>query len=51
MEIDNEKLKKYLSTKNCRGCYSHCFLDNPYCNRSTIYIKEETEKFKNRNNK
>ena len=40
------KLKEYLKQKNCRGCYNRCPLSNPMCGRSKIFIKEETEKFR-----
>lgn len=43
----NEELEKYLKKLNCRGCSNRCPLDDPYCGRSNIYIKEAIEKFNN----
>lgn len=46
MDENKEKeLKEYLNKMNCRGCYNHCSLNSPMCNRSKIFIKEAIEKF------
>lgn len=45
-----EELKKFLSRKECRGCYNHCSLIAPNCGRSKIFIKEAEQEFKEKNN-
>ncbi len=43
--FEDENFEKYIENKNCRGCYNHCPLTEPNCNRSRIFIKEEYDKY------
>ena len=42
---DDEEFNNYLSKLTCRGCFNHCSLSNPNCNRSKIFIKEAFENY------
>lgn len=43
--LEDEEFEKYIQNKSCRGCYNHCSLLEPNCNRSKIFIKDEYEKY------
>ena len=43
--MEDKEFQEFLKTKTCRGCFNHCPLNNPNCNRSKIFIKED-KKFK-----
>lgn len=47
--VEDKEFEKFLSKKNCRGCFNHCPLDNPNCNRSKIFIKDAKEEFEKLN--
>lgn len=46
--MENNEFQEFLSKKTCRGCYNHCVLTNPNCNRSKIFIKDALEEFNNK---
>lgn len=39
-----ENIKEFLKKFQCKGCYNHCPLSNPNCNKSKIFIKEILKK-------
>lgn len=43
--MENKDFEEFLSKKTCRGCFNHCPLDNPNCNRSKIFIRDAKEEF------
>ena len=49
--LDDKEFEKYIENKSCRGCYNHCSLLEPNCNRSKIFIKDEYEKYLSKKSK
>lgn len=47
--LSDKAFEKYLKNKTCRGCSNHCLLVEPNCNRSRIFIKDEYEKYLQKN--
>lgn len=49
--MEDKEFQEFLKTKTCRGCFNHCPLNNPNCNRSKIFIKDALEEFNNKKKK